>query len=409
MGLPLVIRFSEERFKVIGFDIDEKKCKSLNAGESYIKHISNISIQDSLTKGFEATSDWKRIEEVDCFLICVPTPLADDNVPDLQYIFSTLKSVTPYLRQGQLMVLESTTYPGTTEEELLPVAIHAGLEIGDDFFIGYSPERENPGSSDFSTQTIPKVVSGVTTNCLAVTNALYKEIVDKTVPVSSPKVAEMTKLLENIHRAVNIGLVNELKIAADKMEIDIFEVIKAASTKPFGFTPYFPGPGLGGHCIPIDPFYLTWKAKQLGVDTKFIELAGEVNTNIPNWVISKAVNALAKSDKPMATSKILILGLAYKKNVDDMRESPSLDILDKLTNLGARVDYHDFYIPKLTPTRKYSFEKSSVSLDTISDYDLVLLATDHDAYDYKLLVAHSQIIVDTRGRLDRSASNVVAA
>ncbi|MDP7028119.1 MAG: nucleotide sugar dehydrogenase, partial [Candidatus Marinimicrobia bacterium] len=238
VGLPLVIRFSEERFKVIGFDIDEKKCKSLNAGESYIKHISNISIQDSLTKGFEATFDWKRIEEVDCFLICVPTPLADDNVPDLQYIFSTLKSVTPYLRQGQLMVLESTTYPGTTEEELLPVAIQAGLEIGDDFFIGYSPERENPGSSDFSTQTIPKVVSGVTANCLAVTNALYKEIVDKTVPVSSPKVAEMTKLLENIHRAVNIGLVNELKIAADKMEIDIFEVIKAASTKPFGFTPY---------------------------------------------------------------------------------------------------------------------------------------------------------------------------
>jgi len=409
VGLPLVIRFSEEGFKVIGFDIDENKCKALNSGESYIKHISASSINKSLENGFEATSDWEKIGEVDCFLICVPTPLAEDNVPDLQYIISTLTAAKSFIRQGQLMVLESTTYPGTTEEELVPVVTQAGLKPGDDFFIGYSPERENPGSLDFSTQTIPKVVSGITGDCLEVTDALYNRIVDRTVPVSSPKVAEMTKLLENIHRAVNIGLVNELKIAADKMGIDIFEVIKAASTKPFGFTPYFPGPGLGGHCIPIDPFYLTWKAKQMGVDTKFIELAGEVNTNIPNWVISKSVNALKSAEKSVENSRILLLGLAYKKNVDDMRESPSLELMDKFTKLGAQVDYHDFYIPTLTPTRKYSFQKSSVNLDNIADFDLVLLATDHDAYDYESLVAQSQIIVDTRGRLNRSSPNVVAA
>ena len=383
VGLPLVIRFAEEKFKVIGFDIDAEKCRALNSGESYIRHISAESIQIALKNGFTSTSSWEKISEVDCILICVPTPLGNNNAPDLQYIHNTLKFICEFLNKGQLLILESTTYPGTTDEELVPVVENQGFQIGNDFFIAYSPEREDPGNPHYSTRTIPKVVSGITENCCELADTLYQSIVDHTVPVSSTRVAEMTKLLENIHRAVNIGLVNELKIVADKMDIDIFEVIKTAATKPFGFTPYYPGPGLGGHCIPIDPFYLTWKAKQFGVDTRFIELAGQVNTNMPQWVIEKAEVGLIEKGKEMSGSKVLILGMAYKKNVDDLRESPSFELIRLLLGKKAQVDYHDFYIPKLHKTRKYDFDLQSVSLDAISTYDLVILATDHDKYDYE--------------------------
>ena len=409
VGLPLVIRFFEEGFKVVGFDVDDKKVDMLNAGESYIKHIKQEKIKSALGQGFRATTNFSEIENVNVILICVPTPLTEGNEPDLSYVQSTLKAIQPHLKENQLLILESTTYPGTTEEEIVPVVQNAGFKVGENFFVGYSPEREDPGNPKFSTQTIPKVVSGYSEKCLELTNALYGQIIEKTVPVSSLRVAEMTKILENIHRAVNIGLVNELKIVADKMGIDIFEVIKTAATKPFGFTPYYPGPGLGGHCIPIDPFYLTWKAKQFGVDTRFIELAGQVNTNMPQWVIEKAEVGLIEKGKEMSGSKVLILGMAYKKNVDDFRESPSFELIRLLLEKKAQVDYHDFYIPKLHKTRKYDFDLQSVSLDTISTYDLVILATDHDKYDYEFLQTNAQIIVDTRGRLNHSLNNVIPA
>jgi len=410
VGLPLVIRFVEEKFKVIGFDIDNTKCSTLNSGKSYIRHISVESIQFALKNGFTATTNWSKIAEVDCILICVPTPLGASNTPDLQYIKSTLNSIQKYLKKGQLLVLESTTYPGTTEEEIVPEIEKNNFKIGTDFFIAYSPEREDPGNPDYSTQTIPKVVSGHTKNCCEVANSLYQCIVDKTVTVSSTKTAEMTKLLENIYRAVNIGLVNELKMVADKMDIDIFEVIETAATKPFGFTPFYPGPGLGGHCIPIDPFYLTWKAKQVGVTTRFIELAGEVNTNMPQWVLEKAEIGLRIRGLKITESKVLILGMAYKKNVDDLRESPSLELINLLSEMGVEADYHDFYIHKLHHTRKYSFDKSSINLEeSIGNYDLVILSTDHDQYDYEFLQKYSKLIVDTRGRFKGKQSNIISA
>jgi len=410
VGLPLVIRFMEEKFKVIGFDIDDQKCRKLNAGESYIRHITEKSIQLAQKNGFSATSNWNRITEVDCILICVPTPLGPNNSPNLQFIHNTLNFIKGHLRKGQLLVLESTTYPGTTDEELVPVVKKQGFHIGVDFFIAYSPEREDPGNPNYSTKTIPKVVSGITENCRDASDCLYQRIVTQTVTVSSTRVAEMTKLLENIHRAVNIGLVNELKIAADKMDIDIHEVIRAASTKPFGFTPYYPGPGLGGHCIPIDPFYLTWKAKQYGVKTRFIELAGEINTNMPIWVLEKTELALKNRGINISESKILILGMAYKKNVDDMRESPSLKLIELLLKKHADVEYHDFYIPEIPKSRKYDFNLKSIKLESnIGKYDLVILSTDHDQYDYEFLQKNSKLIVDTRGRLDRDLSNVISA
>ena len=409
VGLPLVIRFVEEGFKVVGFDVDDKKVDMLNAGESYIKHIKQKKIKSALGQGFRATTNFSEIENVNVILICVPTPLTEGNEPDLSYVQSTLKTIQPHLKENQLLILESTTYPGTTEEEIVPVVQNAGFKVGENFFVGYSPEREDPGNPKFSTQSIPKVVSGYSEKCLELTNALYGQIIEKTVPVSSLRVAEMTKILENIHRAVNIGLVNELKMVADKMDIDIYEVISAAATKPFGFTPYYPGPGLGGHCIPIDPFYLTWKAKQYGVETRFIELAGEVNTNMPKWVILKAVEGLEKQGKRLSDSKVLILGLAYKKNVDDYRESPTLELIRLLTEENASVDYHDFYIPKLNKTRKYDYEMDSVSLDAISEYDLVILATDHDDYDYDMLLSEVQLIVDTRGRFSNTHKKVIKA
>jgi UDP-N-acetyl-D-glucosamine dehydrogenase len=408
VGLPLSIRFSEEGFKVVGFDIDKEKVDLLNSSKSYIKHINFDDIAAMSANGFMATSDFSQIATVDVIIICVPTPLGVHNEPDLSFIHGTLENIKPYLKENQLLVLESTTYPGTTEEEIVPVIKNAGFNIGENFFIGYSPEREDPGNKKYSTKTIPKVVSGVTENCLDLTKALYDRIVDQTVPVSSPKVAEMTKILENIHRAVNIGLVNELKIVANKMDIDIYEVINAAATKPFGFTPYYPGPGLGGHCIPIDPFYLTWKAKEVGMNTRFIELAGEINTLMPHYVIQEVGEALNSVGKAIKGSKILVLGLAYKKNVDDLRESPSLELIDILVDKGALVDYCDPYFKSIPHTRKHQIELNAKELsdDILKNMDLVLLATDHDGFDYDLIKKHSKMIIDTRGRFNKRNSKV---
>ena len=411
VGLPLAIRFSEENFKVVGFDIDKEKVDLLNSGKSYIKHIKEGAISAMSNNGFVATVDFAKITEVDAIIICVPTPLGVHNEPDLSYIHGTLKNIKPHLKENQLLILESTTYPGTTEEILvpfiksipdsLPITHHSSLfTIGENFFVGYSPEREDPGNKNYSTKTIPKVVSGHTENCLEITMALYDQIVDQTVPVSSPKVAEMTKIMENIHRAVNIGLVNELKMVADKMDIDIYEVINAAATKPFGFTPYYPGPGLGGHCIPIDPFYLTWKAKEVGMNTRFIELAGEINTKMPHYVVQKVGDALNSVGKSIKGSKILILGLAYKKNIGDCRESPSLVIIDLLIKQGAEVEYSDPCVPVAPQTRKFSFNLSSIELmaKNIKPFDLILLLTDHEDFDYDMIANNSNIIVDTRGK-----------
>ncbi|MBT3732324.1 MAG: nucleotide sugar dehydrogenase [Candidatus Marinimicrobia bacterium] len=410
VGLPLAIRFGEESLKVIGFDIDEHKVNMLNEGKSYIKHINEGNISGMVKQGFIATTDFAKITDVDAILICVPTPLGVHNEPDLSYVKSTLDLVKSHLREEQLLILESTTYPGTTAEEIVPVIEALGFKVGENFYIGYSPEREDPGNKNFSTQTIPKVVSGHTKNCLEVTTALYDQIVDQTVPVSSTQVAEMTKILENIHRAVNIGLVNELKMVADKMNIDINEVIKAAATKPFGFTAYYPGPGLGGHCIPIDPFYLTWKAKEVGMNTRFIELAGEINTSMPNYVIQKVSESLNSIGKSIKNSRILILGLAYKKNVDDLRESPSLELIDILIDKGALVDYCDPYFKSIPNTRKYQIELKSkvLNADVLQSMDLVLLATDHDDFDYDLIEKESSLIIDTRGRFEKSEKVIKA-
>jgi len=404
VGLPLVIRFSEEDFRVVGFDIDEEKVQKLNDGESYLRHIPASSIVAAASNGFKSTSDWKRISECDAILICVPTPLGPHKEPDLQYIRGTMNSIKSHIKKGQLLVLESTSYPGTTEETLVPVAEERGFTIGEEIFVGFSPEREDPGNQKYSTKTIPKVVSGVTANCLQLTKILYDQIVDETVPVSSPKVAEMTKILENIHRAVNIGLVNELKMVADKMDIDIYEVINAAATKPFGFTPYYPGPGLGGHCIPIDPFYLTWKAKEVGMNTRFIELAGEINTAMPHYVFHKVGEALNSVGNAIKGSKILVLGLAYKKNVDDTRESPSLEIMEFLLKKGADVQYSDPYLPLAPKTRKFDFDLKSVELtkENIAAFDLILLTTDHEAFDYDFINKEARMIVDTRGIFKKS-------
>ncbi len=421
VGLPLAIRFSEEGFKTIGLDIDTEKIDKLNRGESYIRHIDLEKIINTVKNGFTATHKFNEIANIDVILICVPTPLGPHNEPDLSFIHDTLDTIRPYLRENQLLILESTTYPGTTAEEIVPFVESITTEsqvpnsdsrfiIGENFFIGYSPEREDPGNKHYSTRTIPKVVSGFTPNCLEITQTLYDQVVDTTVPVSSPRVAEMTKILENIHRAVNIGLVNELKMVSDKMDIDIYEVINAAATKPFGFTPYYPGPGLGGHCIPIDPFYLAWKAKELGMETRFIELAGEINTSMPNYVIQKVNEALNNSGKSVNGSRILILGLAYKKNVDDLRESPSLELMESLMDMGADIQYCDPYFDKVPPTRKHQFELSAMPMNekTLKSADLVLLATDHDDFDYSLILAKAKLIVDTRGRFEHSPKVIKA-
>ncbi len=411
VGLPLALRFSKEEYNVIGFDVDIGKVNMLNSGKSYIKHIKSTEIATANQNDFIASNDFSLIKGIDVIIICVPTPLGIHNEPDLKYIKGTLKSISKYLQKGGLLILESTTYPGTTDEEIIPFLKKLNFTCGEDFFVGYSPEREDPGNKNFTTKTIPKIVSGYSAACLEATEKLYSEIIDKTVPVSSLKVAEMTKIVENIHRAVNIGLVNELKIVADKMNIDIYEVIDAAKTKPFGFTPYYPGPGLGGHCIPIDPFYLTWKAKEYGMNTRFIELAGEINTSMPEFVVLKIIDALNSHGKSIKNSNVLILGLSYKKNVDDLRESPSFEIIEKCTLMGANIKFSDPYFIKIPRTRKHNFDLESIELNkkTLNKMDLVVLCTDHDDFDYDLILKYSKIVVDTRGRYSRESPNVVKA
>ena len=410
VGLPLALRFAEVGLKVTGFDIDSAKVQQLNAGESYIERLQPAVIQRAQSHGFEATTDFSLSKEVDAIIICVPTPLNRYREPDLSYIIATIESALPHMRAGQLVSLESTTWPGTTEEVLAPRLRARGLVPGENCALVFSPEREDPGNPRYGTKDIPKVIGGCTPSCLALGKALYQRAIQTLVPVSSPRVAEMTKLLENIHRAVNIGLVNEMKIVADKMGINIHEVIDAAATKPFGFVPYKPGPGLGGHCIPIDPFYLTWKAREYGINTRFIELAGEINHYMPQWVVGKVADALNGHGKAIKGSRILVLGLAYKKNIDDSRESPAVEIMDLLQEKGAHIDYSDPHIPVFPRKRNYQFDLQSVPLtaESIASYDALVLATDHDKFDYALLQQHAQLIVDTRGRFTKS-HHVVAA
>ena len=411
VGLPLMLRYAETGFKVLGFDIDAEKVNKLNNGETYIEHITADKIAAARTAGFEATTDFSRIGEVEAVILCVPTPLNKYREPDMSFVIDTTDAVKPYLRAGQVLSLESTTYPGTTEEELLPRVEEGGLKVGENVFLVYSPEREDPGNPDFETRTIPKVIGGHTPACLEVGLALYQPAIDKVVPVSSTKAAELTKLLENIHRAVNIGLVNEMKIVADKMDIDIHEVIDAAATKPFGFVAYYPGPGLGGHCIPIDPFYLTWKAREYGVNTRFIELAGEVNSSMPEYVVNKTALALNDHQRSIKGSKVLVLGIAYKKNVDDMRESPSVEVMELLRDLGAEISYSDPHVPVFPKMREHKFDLKSVPLtaESIASYDCVVLTTDHDKFDYDLLKQHAKLIVDTRGKYSGKHDNIVKA
>jgi len=410
VGLPLAVRFVDAGFSVIGFDIDKEKITAIESGKSYFKHIDDLKIASAITSGLSVTTDFANVSQADALIICVPTPLNKSREPDLSFVTSTVELMLPYIRAGQIVSLESTTYPGTTEEELLPRLESKGFTVGDDIFLVYSPEREDPGNQSFETKTIPKICGGHTASCRDVGEALYATAIDRVVMVSSTKVAELTKLLENIHRAVNIGLVNEMKIVADRMGIDIHEVISAAATKPFGFTAYYPGPGLGGHCIPIDPFYLTWKAREYGLNTRFIELAGEVNTAMPEWVISKLTDALNERSLPVKGSRILVLGIAYKKNIDDMRESPSVELMQLLADKGAIIDYADPYVPVFPSMRKYHFELQSIELteSVVASYDCVLLATNHDCFDYPMIEKHAKLIVDTRGCFDQ-ADHIVRA
>ena len=412
VGLPLMLRFVESGFRVLGFDIDTVKVKQLNNGQSYIKHIGTNRVATAYQTGLLlATDDFSRVREADALIMCVPTPLGTHHEPDLSFIMNTLDSIIPHLRTGQILSLESTTYPGTTEEEIRPRIESKGFKIGEDIFLVYSPEREDPGNKNFATHNIPKIVGGSTSSCLEIGVNLYSQVVKKIVPVSSTQAAEMTKLLENIYRAVNIGLVNELKIVTDQMGINIWEVIDAAATKPFGYTPFYPGPGLGGHCIPIDPFYLTWKAREYGIHTKFIELAGEVNTAIPRWVVRKVVDALNEKGKAVKDSKILVLGIAYKKNIDDSRESPAVEMMKLLEGKGAILSYSDPHIPVFPLKRRYYFNLKSVEINSevLSKIDCVLLATDHDLFDYHLIQNESDLVIDTRGRYRQEFENIVKA
>lgn len=398
VGLPLAIHFGERDFEVLGFDIDSHKIEQILQGKSYIKHIPLEPVKAMVqSKQLDVTTDFSRLSEADCILICVPTPLTDKMEPDLSYLTATTQSISESLRKGQLVILESTTYPGTTEEMLLPRLETDDLIGGRDFFLAFSPEREDPGNKNFNTTNTPKVVGGLTSQCLETAIALYSTIT-QVVPVSSPRVAELTKLLENTYRSVNIALVNELKILSHRMGIDIFEVIDAAATKPFGYTPFYPGPGLGGHCIPIDPFYLAWKAKEYDFSARFIQLAGEINVSMPYYVIEKTAEALNKYKKSINGSRILILGVAYKKDIDDDRESPGYAIMKMLLDKGALVNYNDPWVAKLKTLRKYDFQMSSTPLtpEMLSNMDAVIIVTDHSDYDYAQIVKHSKLVIDTR-------------
>ncbi|MBI2412374.1 MAG: nucleotide sugar dehydrogenase [Deltaproteobacteria bacterium] len=400
VGLPIVLRFCEEGFTVIGFDLDESKIKALSDGESYIKHIPSEKVAGFVngpSPAFHPTTDFSLLSKAGAIVICVPTPLSDKREPDLTYVEASAREVARHLRPGTLVSLESTTYPGTTEEILLPLFARDGLKAGRDFFLVFSPEREDPGRRDFTTRNTPKIVGGITERCSKAGCALYSKIVESVIPVSSTKVAEMSKLLENIYRSVNIALVNELKMLCDRMDIDVWEVIKASNTKPFGFQAFYPGPGLGGHCIPIDPFYLTWKAREYDFSTRFIELAGEINTNMPYYVVQKVMEALNVRGKSIRGSEILLLGIAYKKNVDDLRESPSLELIRILKEKGAEVSYNDPFIPvAISHRRPMKLRSRELDYKGLKRYDCVLIATDHSSYDYPRIVENSRLVVDTR-------------
>jgi UDP-N-acetyl-D-glucosamine dehydrogenase len=408
VGLPLAMLFAEKGFGVIGFDIDGGKVKDLKAGRSYIGHIPAPRISDLVGSGtLSATDDFSRLSEPDAILVCVPTPLTANREPDLSYIVKTAQAIATSLRRGQVVVLESTTWPGTTREVVKPILEGTGLRCGEDFHLAYSPEREDPGNPRYSTADMPKVVGGVTPECTRVAAALYAAVVPRVVSVSSPDVAECTKQLENIFRAVNVGLVNELKVLLHRMGINIWEVIAAASTKPFGFMPFTPGPGLGGHCLPIDPYYLTWRARQFDVPTRFIELAGEINTAMPGYVVSRLAEELNREGKCLSRSRILLLGMAYKPNVDDLRESPTLKLIELLRAQGAEVTYNDPHIPRLHPTRHYDYDLVSQELkpETLSGADCVVIVTDHAAYDWGYVVKHAQLVLDTRNATRDVADN----
>jgi UDP-N-acetyl-D-glucosamine dehydrogenase len=399
VGLPLAREFYQGGAVVTGFDVNSTAVKKINRGVSPIKHISNALMKEMVKSGrFKATEDMKKLSKPDALLIAVPTPLTENREPDMFYVETTCRTIAKYLRKGQLVVLESTTYPGTTRELMLPILEESGLKAGKDFYLAYSPEREDPGNNDFQTSTIPKVVGALDKKSLAMALEVYSYAIETMVPVSTCEVAEAAKILENTYRCINIAMVNELKMLFDRMGMDVWEVIHAASTKPFGFQPFYPGPGLGGHCIPIDPFYLTWKARQYGMPTKFIELAGEINTDMPHYVISRVMEALNNQRKSLRGSKVLVLGLAYKPDIDDVRESPSLELIELLKEKGAKVDYNDPYIPKTHKQRDYNLQMTSKKLTErmISKYDVVLIATNHSDYDYNWITKHAQLVVDTR-------------
>ena len=402
VGLPLLHAFHRAGFPVIGFDVDARKIEALKAGRNYLKHLGEGMVKEMLAGGrFDATADFARLAECDAIISCVPTPLGTHLEPDLSYVEQTADDIAKTLRPGQLIVLESTTYPRTTREVMLPRFEARGLKLGSDFFLAYSPEREDPGRKDHNTQTIPKLVGGIDPASGEVAVALYRRAIKQVIPVSSAEVAEAAKLLENIYRSVNIALVNEMKVLLTAMGIDVWEVIRAASTKPFGFQAFYPGPGLGGHCIPIDPFYLTWKAREVGLPTRFIELAGEVNRGMPDFVVQRLALALNERGKPIKNSRILVLGLAYKPDVDDVRESPSFELIEKLEHLGADVDYHDPHVPQTHKMRRHDLQMKSIPLtpDGLKGYDAVLIATHHSACDWQQVADNAQLIVDTRNAL----------
>ncbi|UCC39927.1 MAG: nucleotide sugar dehydrogenase [Candidatus Aminicenantes bacterium] len=413
VGLPLVKTFLSTGFSVIGFDIDEKKVKMLNRGHSYIKHVPAEEMKSHIKKKkFQATTDFGNLKKVDVVIICVPTPLDPHKNPDLSFVLNTTEVIAKNMKKGQLVVLESTTYPGTTEEKMLPILEAKGWKAGKDFFLAYSPERENPGDKVYTTANIPKIVGGITGDCRRVAKTLYNHIVIATIPVSSPRTAEATKLLENIFRSVNIALVNDMKMIFERMGIDIWEVIEAASTKPFGFMPFYPGPGYGGHCIPVDPFYLAWKAREVDYPTRFIELAGEINTLMPYYVVSKAIEALNERGKAIKGARVLILGITYKEDVDDQRESPSLKIISLLREKGAMVSYNDPYATQSSGYRDYpGLKLKSVSLSErkLKEFDAVIISTAHTDYDYEWIVKNSSLVIDTRNAVKKKRKNVVKA
>ncbi|MGN6727718.1 MAG: nucleotide sugar dehydrogenase [Tepidisphaeraceae bacterium] len=398
VGLPLMAAFHKAGFKVIGFDVDPEKIALLHKGENYLKHLGANLVKDMLGDRFDATADFKRLAEADAIIVCVPTPLGHHLEPDLSYIEKTADAIAATLRPGQLIVLESTTYPRTTREVMLPRFEKKGLTCGKEIFVAFSPEREDPGRKDHNTVTIPKLVGGIEPESGKLATALYSKAIKQVITVSSAEVAEAAKLLENIYRAVNIALVNEMKVVLDAMGIDVWEVVAAAKTKPFGFQAFYPGPGLGGHCIPIDPFYLTWKAREYGHGTRFIELAGEINRRMPDYVVEKTMHALNKQGKAINGSKILVLGLAYKPDVDDVRESPSFELIEKMEHFGAKVDYNDPHVPQTHKMREHDLQMKSVPLTeaTLSGYDCVVVATNHAVYDWAMITKHAKLIVDTR-------------